>query len=52
MNIVEQNGLFLVVQNTTILFEAKTQQEAQGFIDWKNRDGAGNTPEDCNCLNK
>lgn len=52
MNITEQNGLFLVIQNETIIFEAKSQEEAQGFIDWKQRSDAGNTPDDCNCLNK
>jgi hypothetical protein len=51
MNIYKQNGLFLVVQNGTILFEAKSQEEAQGFIDWKQRSDAGNTAEDCKCLN-
>jgi hypothetical protein len=49
MNIIEQNELFLVVQNEIILFEAKSQEEAQGFINWKQRPNAGNTPEDCNC---
>jgi hypothetical protein len=51
MNIEEQNGLFLVIQDRAIIFEAKSQEEAQGFIDWKQRSDAGNTAEDCNCLN-
>jgi hypothetical protein len=52
MNIIEENELFLVVQDGTIIFESKSLEEAQGFIDWKDRPDAGNTPEDCNCLNK
>ena len=46
MKIQEQNGLFLVIENGEILYEAQTQDEAQGYIDWTNRSDAGN-PEDC-----
>jgi hypothetical protein len=49
MNIIEQNELFLVVENEITLYTAKSLEEAQGFIDWKQRSNAGNTPEDCNC---
>ncbi len=49
MNIIEQNELFLVVENETTLYTAKSLEEAQGFIDWKQRSSAGNTSEDCNC---
>lgn len=49
MNIIEQNELFLVVKNEITLYTAKSLEEAQGFIDWKQRSSAGNTPEDCNC---
>lgn len=46
MEIQEQNGIFLVVENGETLYEAQTQDEAQGYIDWLNRPDAGN-PEDC-----
>lgn len=46
MEIQEQNGKFLVIENEEILYEALTWDEAQGFIDWSNRTDAGN-PEDC-----
>ena len=49
MEIQEQDGLFLVVENGITLYSALTWDEAQGFIDWANREDAGNTPEDCGC---
>lgn len=49
MEIIEINGLYLVVENKNTLHEAKSLAEAEGYIEWKNREGAGNTPEDCGC---
>ena len=49
MEIVENNNAFEVVQNSEILYVALTMDEAQGFIDWKNRPDAGNTDECLTC---
>ena len=49
MEIQEQNGLFLVVENEETLYEAQTQEEAQGYIDWVNRSDAGNSEDCVNC---
>ena len=50
MEIQEQDGVFLVIENGETLYSALTLEEAQGYIDWVNRgDNAGNTPEDCGC---
>ena len=49
MNIIQENELFLVIENGNILYTAKSLKEAQGYIDWKTRIGAGNTSEDCKC---
>ena len=46
MEIQEQNGKFLVVENGEIIYES---QSSQGYIDWINRPDAGNTSEDCGC---
>jgi len=51
MDIIQENELFLVVEDENTLHTAKSLEEAQGYIDWKTRIGAGNTPEDCKCLN-
>ncbi len=48
MEIKEENGKFLVVDNSnTTLYEALSMEEAQGYIDWKQRPDAGNLPGDC-----
>jgi hypothetical protein len=49
MEIVESEGNFLVMLGGQLLYTALSQEEAQGYIDWKNRPDAGNTPEDCGC---
>ena len=49
MEIVEQNGNFQVLENGILVYSAKSLDEAQGYVDWRNREGAGNTPEDCQC---
>jgi len=50
MEIQEQNGLFLVVQNGENLYEAQTQDEAQGYIDWINRGSDAGSNDGCvNC---
>lgn len=48
MEIVINNDLFEVIENGDVLYVAQTNEEALGFIEWKNRasDDAGN-PEDC-----
>lgn len=47
MIIVEESNLFLVKENDITLYVAKSYDEAMGYIEWKNRNGAGNTPEQC-----
>ena len=42
IKIVEENDKFLLVLDNEVLYVAKTIEEAQGFIDWKNRPDAGN----------
>tara|TARA_R110000823_G_scaffold313561_1_gene441379 strand:+ start:1307 stop:1462 length:156 start_codon:yes stop_codon:yes gene_type:complete len=49
MEIQEQNGKFLVVENGKIIYESQSLGESQGYIDWINRSDAGNTSEDCGC---
>lgn len=49
MEILEQNGNFQVLENGTLVYSAKSLDEAQGYVDWRTREGAGNTPEDCQC---
>jgi hypothetical protein len=49
MEIIETEGLYKVAQNGEILYEAKSLAEAEGYVAWKNRSDAGNTPEDCGC---
>ena len=49
MEIVEQNGNFQVLENGILVYSAKSLDKAQGYVDWRNREGAGNTPEDCQC---
>lgn len=49
MNIIEKDGNYVVVENNTELYVALSPEEAQGYIDWKLRPDAGNTPEDCGC---
>ena len=48
MEIVLDNGQYNVLENGEVVYTAVTEDEAQGFIDWKNRPGydAGN-PEEC-----
>lgn len=48
MQIVNNNDLFEVIENGEVLYAALTEEEAQGFIDWRNRPehDAGN-PEEC-----
>ena len=48
MEIVNNNDLFEVIENGAVIYTALTEDEAQGFIDWKNRPehDAGN-PEEC-----
>ncbi len=49
MEIKEINNQFLVYENNILLYTAKTYDEADWFIKWKNRPDAGN-PENCiNC---
>mgnify|MGYP003703537055 CR=1 FL=1 len=52
MDILEQDELFLVIENGITIYTAKTLEEAEGFISWKQRPNAGNTSEDCNCSSK
>ena len=49
MEIIEQNGNFQVLENGILVYSAKSLDEAQGYVDWRNREDAGNTPEDCQC---
>lgn len=49
MVIEEQNGNFLVIENSETVYTALSIDEAQGYIDWKLRPDAGNTAEDCAC---
>ena len=49
MEIQEQNGMFQVLENGILVYSAKSMEEAQGYVDWRNRADAGNTPEDCGC---
>ena len=49
MTIIQENEQFLVVENDETLYIAKSEDEAQGFINWKLRPNAGNASEDCNC---
>lgn len=49
MEILEKNGKFIVEENGIELYIALTQDEAQGYIDWKLRPDAGNSNEDCGC---
>lgn len=51
MEIIEQEGLFNVLEDGVEVYSAKSQEEAQGYIDWRNRADAGNTAEDCQCNN-
>lgn len=49
MEILFINDAYDVVENGEVLYTALSEEEAQGFIDWKNRNDAGN-PDDCiNC---
>ena len=51
MEIIENDGLFEVLENKDVVYTALSESEAQGFIDWKSRPefDSGN-PEDCvNC---
>ena len=43
MEIVNNNDLFEVIENGEVLYAALTEEEAQGFIDWRNRPDAGST---------
>jgi hypothetical protein len=49
MEIQEQNGIFQVLEDGILVYSAKSFDEAQGYVDWRNRSDAGNTPEDCGC---
>jgi hypothetical protein len=49
MEIVEQNGNFQVLEDGILVYSAISLDEAQGYVDWRNRADAGNTPEDCGC---
>ncbi len=49
MEIQEQAGIFQVLEDGILVYSAKTMDEAQGYVDWRNRADAGNTPEDCGC---
>lgn len=49
MEITEENGKFQVLENGILVYSANSSEEAQGYVDWRNREGAGNTPEDCQC---
>lgn len=48
MEIILNNDLYQVIENSEVLYSAVSEEEAQGFIDWKNRPehDAGN-PEEC-----
>lgn len=41
MIIVEELNRFLVKENDVVLYTAKSYEEAQGYIEWKTRIGAG-----------
>lgn len=47
MEIKQENDKFLVVDEGITIYEALSQEEAQGYIDWKQRPDAGNLPGDC-----
>ncbi len=49
MEIQEQDGIFQVLEDGILVYSAKSMDEAQGYVDWRNRADAGNTPEDCGC---
>lgn len=49
MEILEQEGFFNVIEHGVQVYSAKSQGEAEGYINWRNRADAGNTPEDCGC---
>ncbi len=49
MEIQEQDGIFQVLEDGILVYSAQTIGEAQGYVDWRNRADAGNTPEDCGC---
>ncbi len=49
MEIIEQEGIFNVFENGVEVYSAKSQEEAQGYIDWRNLGDAGKTSEDCQC---
>lgn len=51
MEIIEKDSEFIVVENDVEIWISKTLDEAQGFIVWKNRPDAGNTPQECGCIN-
>lgn len=46
MEIIEKEGKYLVTENDSVLYVAITYEEAEWYIKWKNREGAGNTAED------
>lgn len=52
MEIIEKDGNFQVLENEIQVYSAATLEEAQGYVDWRNRADAGNTPEDCGCNKK
>ena len=51
MEIVINNNEFDIVENGVIIYTAKTEDEAQGFIIWKSRtDTDAGNPQECeNC---
>ena len=49
MEIIEENQKFVVKQDGQELYFALTLEEALGYIDWRTRPDAGNTPQDCGC---
>jgi len=51
MEIKIENGKYLVVENDQTLYEALSAEEAQGYIDWKQRPDAGNLEGDCGGCN-
>ena len=45
MNIIENDGQFLVKQGEEILYVAKTLLEAEWYIKWRCRKGATDLPD-------
>lgn len=49
MEIIEENEKFQVLEKGILVYSANSSEEAQGYVNWRNRADAGNTPEDCGC---